>query len=430
MRHRPGDRRRRGTVRCLRRRAGVFHGRRGCLAAPRVRTVIASHLRGSAVVLPAGLAGAFPPGRPGRRVGHERARIEAEVRRLCAPVLAERGAVHVALGGAGEQRCALGHALVLCRSVQPAPGQRGLDLGPARGEGLDDLAGDARDLEAPVGMGLPDAVSELRERRREFVAVEGAEQHLGGVELLVGHGPPLAVGALHHVGDHRMGVERRIEVARGVVPEGGDDRLLAAGADHASGLRILPRTRSGVLHPGFRDMAFDPVEGAPDGAVVGLDDAPVAADQGGQGDRLRRAEGEVAAGPMVERAVLSHPAQPPAGAVRDAAFENRPERLGIDRTFEAEACGALSGPGAGGPVPGIVPGIVAVALVVARPLGGRGDGADRGDHVRSRPRRTGAGPALCLRTGPPVPRFRPSRRSAAPACPHRARRPPEPSLSG
>ncbi len=36
-------------------------------------------------------------------------------------------------------------------------------------------------------------------------------------ERLVRHGPPLAVGAPDHVGEHRVGVELRIEIAGGVV---------------------------------------------------------------------------------------------------------------------------------------------------------------------------------------------------------------------
>ena len=75
-----------------------------------------------------------------------------------------------------------------------------------------------------------------------------------------------------------MGVKQGIQIAGGVVPEGGGDRLLVSGADHATRLRIL--------HPGLGHIPLDPGQGAPDGPVVGLDDADVAADQGNEGDGL------------------------------------------------------------------------------------------------------------------------------------------------
>ena len=111
-------------------------------------------------------------------------------------------------------------------------------------------------------MGLLDPVAEPREALRKLAPVERAEQHLRFVEPLVRHRAPLAVLALDHVGDHRVGVERRVEVARGVVAERRDHRLLVPGARHAPGLR--------VLHAGLGDVLLEPGQRARDGPVMGL----------------------------------------------------------------------------------------------------------------------------------------------------------------
>ena len=103
--------------------------------------------------------------------------------------------------------------------------------------------------------------------------------------------------ALHHVGDYRMAVELRIEVARGVVAEGGGDDFLSADAPHPAGFRSL--------HAGLGGVLLDPGERRLHGAVVRLDDAVVAAHQGGDGDGFRGREGEVAAGTVEDFAVLS-----------------------------------------------------------------------------------------------------------------------------
>ena len=131
----------------------------------------------------------------------ERTGVQPETRRLPLPAFPERLAVDVALGRAGHQRGALGKTLVVRGVAAAALGDRGLDLlAPCR-ERLHDLARDARDLEAPVGMGLLDAVSDPRKPLRELAAVERAEQHLRLVEPLVRHRAPLAVLVLAQDGD-------------------------------------------------------------------------------------------------------------------------------------------------------------------------------------------------------------------------------------
>ena len=253
--------------------------------------------------LPARVLPRVPRGRS--RFRREPARVEAELRGLFQPALAERVAVDGALGGAGHQRRALGEALVVRRRAAAALGHRRLDLGAPGRERLDYRTRNAGDLETAVGMGLLDAVAEPGEALRKLASVERAEQHLRLVEPLVGHRAPPAVGALDHVGDHRMGVGRRVEVARGVVAEGGDDGLLLPGPVHAPGLRSLPGTGSGVLHPCLGDVLLKPGERVRDGPVVGIDHAGVAAGQAGKRDRFRGREGDVAARPVRYLAVLA-----------------------------------------------------------------------------------------------------------------------------
>ena len=65
------------------------------------------------------------------------------------------------------------------------------------------------------------------------------------MELLVGHGAPLAALALHHNGDHRRGVKLGIEVARGVAAKGGDHH-------NRSGTRTALKATHQLSSPGRR----------------------------------------------------------------------------------------------------------------------------------------------------------------------------------
>ena len=317
----------------------------------------------------------------------ELACIEAQVSCLSLPAFAQRVPVHVALVGAGHERRALREALVLRRVPQPLRHHRRFDLRAPGGEGLDDGPRNrgtpwcARNLEPPVRMGLLDNVLQLLQASRQLGAVERADQHLRRIELLVRHGAPLGgpgrspVLALHHVRDHRMRVELGVEVARDLVAEGGDHRLLVSGAHHAAAVCIH--------RPGLDHVLLDPGEGPLHGGVVGGDDPRVAADQGRDGYGLGRREGHVPAGAVVDRTVPQPAAEPAARAVRHGAFEDIAEDVGIDRPGEPQSVCALARPGAGFPMRRIFLRVVPVALVVGDALGGRGDSADGGDHVRT-----------------------------------------------
>ena len=277
--------------------------------------------------------------------------------------------------GARHERGALGEPGIGVRTAQSALFHR-RDNGRAPGrERLDRLSRHAGDLEPPVRVGFFDPVAELPELAREFPAVERPDEHLRPVEFLVGHGAPLLVVSPDHVGNDGVGVKLGVEVAGGVMPERRRHHLLAPGTHHAARVR--------VAEAGFRDVLLDPAERTPDRLVVGRHDAFVAADQRGERDRFRGRQRDVAAGSVHHRAVLLFLPETMAGAAGHAAFEDFLERLGVHGPGQAQFGGAAARPAARLPVPGVVAGVIPVALVVRHALGGGGDGADGGDHVRS-----------------------------------------------
>ena len=159
---------------------------------------------------------------------------------LLPPALTQHFLVHVALLGAGHQRRARRKMRIASRIAEAALVHRRLDLRTARRKRLDHRPRHAGNLEAAVGVGLLDAIAQLFQPPRQLAPVHHAGEHLALVQQLVGHGAPLAVVALNHVGgNHGVGVELGVEIARGVVAEGGGHHLLAAHMGQASGLRVL-----------------------------------------------------------------------------------------------------------------------------------------------------------------------------------------------
>ena len=69
--------------------------------------------------------------------------------------------------------------------------------------------------------GLFRGVAQGFETALEFAAVVGADQELGAFDLDEVGAAPFTLGVPRHVGDDRVGVELRVEIAAGVVAEGG-----------------------------------------------------------------------------------------------------------------------------------------------------------------------------------------------------------------
>src|SRR3954468_966610 len=120
-----------------------------------------------------------------------------------------------------------------------------------------------------------------------------------------------------------MGVQLRVLLATRLVPELGDDKVLRV-LDTALPLRLLAGLGA-LLGRG---------EGERHGAVVGLDDARVAADERLERDTLRRREGEIDADAILG---IGAPRAPTARTTgRHVAGQELPEPFRVDRTVEPE----------------------------------------------------------------------------------------------
>ena len=115
-----------------------------------------------------------------------------------------RRLVHVALVGAGHEHCALGEARSLPRIAETPLGHRRVDL---------DMPAISNRPSTWV-FSIP--LAEPVQIAHQLASIQGADQRLRGIELLVGHGAPLAVPSPDHIGDHRTGVKQEIEIARGL----------------------------------------------------------------------------------------------------------------------------------------------------------------------------------------------------------------------
>ena len=160
------------------------------------------------------------------------------------------------------------------------------------------------------------------------------------------------------------------------------------------------RPVSGSFNRVSAALPLDPGQRALDGPVMGLDDAPVAADQRRERDGFGGREGEIAPGPVLQGPIGSPASELPSGAVGRLALQHRLEEVRIDRAGEAEVLRALAGPGARFPVGRVVPGVVAVPLVI---------GDRPGPRTRRRRSRRPSQPV-----GPGQRRLRPRRRRRCP----------------
>ena len=247
---------------------------------------------------------------------------EAQFRRLARPVLPKRVLIYVPLVRPRHERRPIRKLRIVDWLSEVLRLHRRLDLGPPRRECIDHPARHTGELESTVRMGLLNLVSEVRQPPCQLRPVDGTDGHLACVEPVIDHSPPLALAAPDHVRDDAMGMELGIQVARGVVTEGGRHHVLPAGPDHRAGGRIP--------YPGLDGVGLDPCEGALHGLVVRPDDPMVATDKSRKRDRLRCRQGDVAARPVVDITVLVPSAE--LRASRHLAFEDGGESLWINGT--------------------------------------------------------------------------------------------------
>ena len=198
----------------------------------------------------------------------------------------------------------------------------------------------------------------------------GAEQFRGRSERSLIETAPASVRSPGHVGDHRMGVQVRLQVAVGLVAEGG--------GHHRRRLHAGMAPRGPVPLPGDQQLLLDEVERRPHGQVMRPDDPGIARHQRRERHRFWRLHRDVDT-----RAVLAlSVADAPEHRVRSRhlAGENRLEAGRSDMATETEIGRAPSVPAARFPVLRIVLRVVAVLLEIAGGDGRRGQGRDGGDH--------------------------------------------------
>jgi len=209
----------------------------------------------------------------------------------------------------------------------------GEDLGAAGGEGAQLLRAEALDLGDPVADLLP----AHPEPAGQLVAQVGLVDVAGGlrvfVERRVVEAGPAAVGSDRRVGDQDMGVELEVAGARGAVPVGGGEE---APAGDELGRRAAASEAGGALKVGERGLH----RGAVGGDHLGA--GPAAAERPGEGDRLRRREGEVEAR---DRAAPADRAEAERLSVdRTVAGQHRGQLLALDPAVEAEHGGGGADP--------------------------------------------------------------------------------------
>ena len=225
----------------------------------------------------------------------------------------------------------------------------------------------ARDLEPrhPPYQRRHRGVADLLEPGPKLVPVVGPNEKLRAFHRGELGAAPRLVPAARHVGDHRVRVQLRVEVAARQVAEGR--------RDHAVGPHPRPATRLRVVAPGLEQLRLDEAQGGVHRLVVRLHHPRARlgprVDQRLQRDRLGCREGHVHAGPVLVLTVAKPPqAKFGAGHV---ACEDSLEASWIDPPVQAEQIRRLAVPAAGLAVLRVVPGVIPVDLeVVHRPCGG------------------------------------------------------------
>ena len=229
-------------------------------------------------------------------------------------------------------------------------------------------AGDASDH------GLCRGVAQGLDPAFEFAAVEGADQQLRALQPDEVGAAPLSFGILRHVGDHRMGMKLRVEVAAGVMPEGR--------RHHAVGLHAGSTARCRIPGPCLEEFVLDEVERCLHRLVMGTDDLRTGL-RCGMDERFERYRfrAEKVTSTPGRCSCLPSRMRPR----RDFVPGMRPwrdllEALRLDRAMEAERLDTPAVPAARLAMLGIILRVVAVRFEVVD--GGRSfaEAGDSGDH--------------------------------------------------
>lgn len=231
-----------------------------------------------------------------------------------------------------------------------------VDLDGALREHGEQLGGDPGQFRLAIRDRSPSDTEAVRELGAQHRLVEAAEGALLALEVASVEREPAAVGGPHLGGDHDVGVQLGVVLARGDLPEGSHHQAarfgVLAGAVHAN--------------PGGRPVALEVLEHASDRGVVGVEESGVAGERPPHRDRLRGGERGVEPGdgrdqlPLAVEAVDERGAEPcPRHGV--VAGQQRLQVFVRHLPGEAEAAGLAAQPYAGafGAVGGQVVGVVA-----------------------------------------------------------------------
>ena len=264
------------------------------------------------------------------------------------------------------------------------------NLASARRECIAEFLVVARDLEAlyPARHRGQNRIALLHQPPRQLVPVIRPDQPRVAVQRDRLDALPPALRIPGHVGDHRMGVQLRVQVAARDMAEGRRHHRRRLDPGPPAGGRVPP--------PGLQHRVLDPVEGRAHRLVMRAHHAPVAArmllrrQQRRERYRFGGREGDVETRPMLVLSVTEAP-QP----------YIRSEHMALEQLVELPRPDLLAGlqpkgtraapvPGAAVPVLGLLrllqrPVVVlqiiaAILLEVFGSGGGRGQIADSGDH--------------------------------------------------
>ena len=257
---------------------------------------------------------------------------------------------HLLLGGAGRD------------ARRAAFSQPGLDLRTAGAEGSDDRAGNALDFETGILVHL-DVVAQCAHVYGQLLAIDGADLLLQLIDRARLEAAPRTVCALRRIHHDVVGVQLRVLGPAGMMLETGDDQI----AGH------VPSDLPTLADAGRGHMLLDMGHGDLHGRPMRRDQAPVTGNLGHDRYRLGRAQGDIPARAMLALAA-THGAQLLPG---DLALEQRAELRAVDVASQAQRRRALALPLRRRKA---TLGVVVVGLVVARGLGGAGQGGDGSDH--------------------------------------------------